>query len=735
MSRIVQPSSSAPHSDRPAERELREAAGEVRMVRRGNPANENVAEGRSWRQDRIVRAEVLYELLTRPPADRPLRAVILIGIRIRSALNLEAAEMRVPLILHHCYLDDPVNLNQAQAPAISLTACHIPALAADQLDTRGNLELRRSSCGVVSLIGAHIGGQLSFSGATLTADRYPIGLGDASLYPPETRDGPADDPPETRDGPADERFALGADGLTVDGSMFCHDGFTAEGRVDLPRAHIGGLLNFDGAMLANPCGEALRADRLRVEHGMFCRDGFTAEGEVRLPRAHIGGQLSFRGASLTGAKLHNRHGPALHANGLRVDQDLSFEPSKRKGDPEPFCPFHAEGEIRLMGAHIGGQLSLDGAQLASEGGWALSADRLRVDQDMFCRKHRGRRFLARGGVSLLGARIGAQLSFAGAELRRSLSPADEPHDAAPAPRSKQSDPSAEPPRPGGAALNADGLQVDQSMFCGEGFTAAGEVRLIGAHIGGQLAFTDATLGGRRIALDLEDAKLRALGLHFAAAPHGELDLAGARVERLFDRTYGPHHEWAHCRLRGCRYDALPAEPEVSVGQRLGWLAADPGEYSPQPYEQLAGVYRRSGDDEAARRVLIAKQRRRRQEALGRPAKAWSWFLGLTVGYGYRLWLAGAWLIVLGLVGSLLFGALFDAATTGPGDLTPTKDADQVPPFQPVLYTVDVLLPVVSLGQETGWNAHGAAQWVMAGGTLSGWLLTTALVAGLVIRRG
>ena len=43
------------------------------------------------------------------------------------------------------------------------------------------------------------------------------------------------------------------------------------------------------------------------------------------------------------------------------------------------------------------------------------------------------------------------------------------------------------------ALIADGLQVDQSMFCEEGFSAGGEVRLLGAHIAGQLSFDGATL--------------------------------------------------------------------------------------------------------------------------------------------------------------------------------------------------------------------------------------------------
>jgi hypothetical protein len=51
----------------------------------------------------------------------------------------------------------------------------------------------------------------------------------------------------------------------------------------------------------------------------------------------------------------------------------------------------------------------------------------------------------------------------------------------------------------GAALVADGLTVKQSLICHQGFKVTGEVRLLGAHIAGQLDFTDAILanpGGR-----------------------------------------------------------------------------------------------------------------------------------------------------------------------------------------------------------------------------------------------
>lgn len=256
--------------------------------------------------------------------------------------------------------------------------------------------------------------------------------------------------------------------------------------------------------------------------------------------------------------------------------------------------------------------------------------------------------------------------------------------------------------------------------------------LRGAQVGGELSFAGATLDEEsQLGLDLEGVDVRILDLRFAAMPASTVSLRDARVARLRDKRY-PGDRWPRCELDGCRYetlDAEPAEPPVSVKDRLAWLARDPDHYAPQPYEQLAGVYRAHGDESAAREVAIEKERRRRQQLRG-PAWVWNLFLGATVGHGYRLWFAGVWLLALVAVGSLVFGEVFDAGASD--DLTPAKSAEA--PFQPVIYTVDALVPVLSLGQETSWNAHGAAQWTTAALTILGWLLTTALVAGIAARR-
>jgi hypothetical protein len=245
----------------PAEADLTEpeqqvvvAAGTGKLVdlRAHVAEQDDPASGASWDEGRTVRAEVLAELLVgarTPPGGKPLRVARLRGARITGQLDLEAATIECPLLLWDCHLEQPISLREARAPAVRLPGCHLPGLAADQLETRGSLYLNWgfTATGEVRLLGAHIGGSLNLSGASL-----------ANL-----------------DGPA-----LVADGLTVDGGMFCGEGLTATGEVRLVAARIGVVLDFAGATLSNPEGTALYAYRLTVDRDLFYEDGFTATGEV-----------------------------------------------------------------------------------------------------------------------------------------------------------------------------------------------------------------------------------------------------------------------------------------------------------------------------------------------------------------------------------------------------------------------------------------------------------------------
>jgi hypothetical protein len=219
---------------------------------------------------------------------------------------------------------------------------------------------------------------------------------------------------------------------------------------------------------------------------------------------------------------------------------------------------------------------------------------------------------------------------------------------------------------------------------------------------------------------LQELRASALLLRKLTKPPEQANFAHARVGAL---VIEPASWPRQADLNGFVYDALYEDSPVSARQRLGWLARTPRGYTPQPYEQLAAVYRRAGRDQDARTVAIAKQWRRRR-TLHPLGKAWNLLLYAMVGYGYRMWLAIAWLLLLMAVGWWRF----DQAH--PAHMMAAKPPGQRPPFHAGIYALDLLLPFADLGYQGAWIATGTARWWYLGWNLAGWVLTTAVVAAL-----
>lgn len=424
-------------------------------------------------------------------------------------------------------------------------------------------------------------------------------------------------------------------------------------------------LRLHGCLIPQLLGNRLET-RGNVE---FCA-GFKATAGVYLRRAHVGGSLT-----LEHANLGNPDGFALQAEGIIVDGDMLC----RNG-------FTAHGTVRIVDAQIKSNLDFSGARLSSrDDDGALSASRVRVGQAVFFRDG----FQSNGMVQVRNSWVGVFIDFADATFTN----------------------------PDGFALRANNLVVERGVFFGEGFNAIGKVDLYGVksfHVsinGGHFKNPD------RVAIDLRHASATNLLLLPDEPPNGAVDLSFARVTHFSD----DQKTWpTKLRMREFNYETLEND-SVNVRSRLAWLELHDGGYVPGIYDQLAIAYRHAGRVEAGRIVSIAKQKRRRRE-LTLFGKAWNLLLYVTVGYGYRTWLAGLWLLGLLTVGSVVF------ATAYPDSIVPATGV--VPSFQPVAYTTDVLVPLVDLGQKKTWIPRGAAMiwsWILTG---SGWLLTTAVVAGL-----
>lgn len=459
-------------------------------------------------------------------------------------------------------------------------------------------------------------------------------------------------------------------------------GARISGTLDLGHAHVSAPLALTNCQLTD--APHLYWARLRSVHLMRCRlpglvaSGARVDGHLWLEGSHVYGGVWLDSChitgilNLTGAHLSHPGGDApLLADRLVVDNNV-------------YCNdgFTADGEVRLPGANVGGQLILRGARLRNPNGPALYASRLSVAANVFCDE----KFSAEGEIRLRGARVGGYLSLVGATVTN----------------------------PGRMAANFDDLSVETDVYCSDGFRADGTVSMAGARIGGLLNLRGGRLGNPAgVALNLQRIQAEEVMLRPAEPIRGIVDLSYARVKLLRDEptTWAPRYQ-----LDGLVYEMI--EPPLTARERLKWIQRDTDGYVPQPYEKLAETYRTLGHDGERRLVLLAKQRHRRA-TLPVPHRAWGYVQDWTVGYGYRPSLAGAWLVALLAFGTFMFR--HHPVIQEPGHNTE---------FNPFLYTLDLLLPVGSLGQEGEFAPHGVYLWIADALVAMGFILGLTVAAGI-----
>jgi hypothetical protein len=652
-----------------------------------------LADMQRWGQKRTVRAAVLRQLLIAIQEAVDAKGVRLRGVLISGQLNLEAATLRCPLFLDYCYLDaiEPVRLNHATLPRISLTQCQLAGLTGDMLSTR-EIDLSGSTLtGPLTLSGADIAGQLICSGAhlngrdgdgnALVAERLKAG-GNVLLRKTDTTAGAirllgADIGGSLicsgarLNGTDGDRNALVADMLKVGDEVHLHKGFTAAGAIRLPGADIGGALGCSGARLthADRDGNALVADQMKVG-AVFLDDKFTTAGTVRLVSAEITTQLRCRDATLTG---RDKNGNALHGERMKVGGGVLFD--------KAFITF---GAVCLLSADIAGQLSCGGAHLngRDKDRNALHGDGIKVGSDLYLNDG----FIACGNISLASAKAGSLRWAPGEQIRWRV-------DLEGADVAQLEDAWTEPDgskRPNGHWPTSGRLHLD-------GFTY------------------------RR----------------FIGKPQATVEQRLEWIQSQYRPKPKPTVLWA-----GVMAPPITIPPPDS-----------PTGFATQPYEQLATVYRQAGQGTQARWAAIAQRvDLRKYGDLSPYRKAASWFLDKTIKYGYQTWRAAVGLAIVFVAFLILswwgqhhhmivpvgknmtvaVGKNVEALNQVP---SATHCTSRYPCFYPAGYAVDTVIPIIKVGQAQYWRADGNARWGWAFvistwiATGFGWALATLLVTG------
>jgi hypothetical protein len=478
-------------------------------------------------------------------------------------------------------------------------------------------------------------------------------------------------------------LALTCEMADIRRSVLLRGGFTAEGEVSLFAAKIGGALECDGATLKNPKGAALSCEGATIERAALLRRGFRAEGEVRLFCTEIGGALDCEGAT-----LENPEGTALTCESAAIGRAVLL----RHG-------FSAEGQVSLFGARIGGALDCEAATLKNPKKIALHCEAAVIGRAALLR----RGFAVEGEVRLFGARIAGNLSFQGASLK------------APASR----------------ALSCDGAEIGGAVLLTRSCAIEGDVLLAGARLNHlEVEGCDLSSGaGGSLSARLAQVKGSMQILNVRYGPGTKIDLRETVCDVFVDDAAALPAP-GNLFLDGFSYRRL-ANPGTAK-QRLDWLRRQlpaekrgrHGQFRPQPYRMLAQTLRVQGHESDARAVLIGMAEDRRRYAQMDPSvRFWQWVSWHVMRNGYRPMRAILWLVLLWSLNFAIFAGGYGLGMIGPSQ----KDAydafsthsTAVPPwypkFHPLVYSVDVSLPIISLGERDKWQpldqpVMGAAGW-------------------------
>lgn len=695
---------------------------------------------------------------------------------VTGCLDLAGLTVPFPLGFDGCEFDAAPVVTGARLYELSMTGCpRLPGLFGNGLSVRRDLDLSRSRVtgalwttastsrsAAVWLCEADIGGRLLCAGTVLDGQGYR---------------------------------ALQADRIHVGGAVRLIQGFRSAGEVRFLGARIDGSLDFAAAHIESADGPALDLEGAAIGGSVFLIDDLAGRkpeilGRLTMASAQLAGRFIIRNAVIladagtqTGSNYERptSAGTALDAPRLsvgaemvlagrcevtgRVDMSMSDVSSVSIG---PDCILRApgrtaldltnaqirallrldqraavEGTIRMAGAVIRGRLALHGELSRPEHESLVGGDAMTVDGDVYLDGLR----TDGGSVSLAGARLGS-LSARGARLHN----------------------------PGGCSLRLSQALVKGPVRLISGFSSTGLVALNRTTVEGRLHFTNGSFRCPQPSpVNEAGHAIEAI----SATVRGSIDLGWETVSPSVDFTDVTTTSLAddpatwpeRFIIAGMTYERFERPQGAGPGRvwdqaaRCDWLRRQT-EFDSGPYEQAARVFRQHGYTGEAEQILIAQRKHARQVSWSHAA----WprrvldAIYATIGYGYRparvLWLLALLLALVTISlelpgnraalrasngngevyatsGLLTPSSHGRSGTAAPGGVTRDRCGDgQVRCFNPVLYAIDTVIPLISLDQRATWYADPDVPngefmlWWLNLATLLGWVLSSIFVLSL-----
>jgi hypothetical protein len=463
----------------------------------------------------------------------------------------------------------------------------------------------------------------------------------------------------------------------VEGSAFLDSNFVAYGEVRFNGADVRGTLGcdrgtFDGRIPhiegadSGPVpvlAKALSLRRANVGSDLNLNRGFSSYGDVNLRNVTIGGELDciggeFRGWRSQTNKYERRQPESLGLSGAEVKGHVLLCAKIPSGPASAMSRFKSFGEVRFRGARVHGNFHLDGG--------------------LFDRCHQDAITTSSSGNSYwrwLFGRFHAKATQQDVQT----------------------------------VARFESLTVDGTTFLSNSETREFNARnkTTSDAVPDSAKFVGSvTFEGMRTDVweDSEDCWPQC---DDALPPGASIELNGLTYQRLRGPLSGTKRlAWL---LQQPEHDLAREEHAVrKVGEdsaRLGQEDRRDWGFKTQPWEHCAAVLYAMGYRRDARYLYRMQQRFLRLHGRLRIwERVYNGLIGMLVGHGYRPYHALQWAIMLLFLGWMVFEFGYRH-----GQITATEtrnDAgtvEEVAPFNALLYSADVALPVVELGERDRWK--------------------------------
>lgn len=564
----------------------------------------------------------------------------------------------------------------------------------------------------VRLLGGTIVGQLGLANRDLAG---PLSLQDANIFQgirlanartktvdfSKSRIGGALPPPDV-----EASIALEANRVHVDGHLILN-GAQVTGACQLERATITGQFVARGARFENSAADAINAKN--CDCADFFLDNATVIGACDIAGATVKGQFAAEGAT-----FDYPGGIAISASTAHIG---SWFMCPRKDGNKNGQPTSVHGTINLVRAHIAHDLDFQNVQLKAGHHLAISARGIVVEGSVYLWR---------------GSKVDGGIRFWGAEIKGQLSLTDSSITSAMLARKRSADPL--PPLPADANDSNTVLWTSLALDLSE------------ARVG-HLTMPDRLDNRPQGIIDLSRARIGTFTDFKAAWPPKVDRKTRACVERPCDEN---GRDADHLVLDGFEYehldnpDGLPFGETGAVAEaRRDWLLGQSRDdvferLKPQPWRQLGKILAKQGYEDDARKISIQRRlSQRHAKGMWLGPRALNRALHWLADYGFNPWKTIGWSAgVVGVFSLLYWGVAAKysdpkqplafnelvfvqtlAADFAPGFQSNAEAKQELlkvyPRFDPLMYSLDVFLPLVDLGVEKYWRVN-TGTWLGVG---------------------